>query len=93
MDVVVSVSKRFLYVFPCLCLSMTLPCLYPLCSLIYPLSYPLRKQEPMLWVIPLFLFPFVATESNRLLGFLRKGLKMHNLGFVLIDLMSLDANL
>ena len=47
---------------------MTLPCLYPLCSLIYPLSYPLRKQEPMLWVIPLFLFPFVATNSNEYSG-------------------------
>ena len=35
----------------------------------------------------------MATKSNGLLGFAPKGLKMLNLGFVLMDPLSLDATL
>jgi hypothetical protein len=57
-------SKRFLYVFLGLCLSMTLPCLYPLSILCVHLIYPLHERMPMEWVIPLFSFLIVATKSN-----------------------------
>ena len=35
----------------------------------------------------------MATKSNGLLGFVPKGLKILNIGFVLIDPLSLDATL
>ena len=59
-----SVSKRFLYVFLGLGLSIPYPLSYPLHSLYKPLIYPLLEVKPLHWVSPFFSFPTVATKSN-----------------------------
>lgn len=46
-SVVVSVYKRFLYVFLGFGLSILYPLSYPLCSLYKPLVYPLLEVDPL----------------------------------------------